>query len=67
MKDTTKIQITARGYYNAPNSKMCLLSEGEILEVVGRAPEKELRDGWECLNSQGKTVFVEFENCTSTT
>ena len=55
------IHIKATGYYNSTNNRVCLLREGDILEAKSY---DHSNDSWESENLDGKTVWVEKENCT---
>ena len=55
------IHIKATGYYNSTNKKVCLLHEGDVLET--KSYDHSI-DSWKCETLDGKTVWVEKENCT---
>ena len=55
------IQIKNSGYYNSLNNKVCMLREGDQVRLIGEADPFDMKNGWECLTSTGRTVFVEHE------
>ena len=55
------IQIKNSGYYNSINNKVCMLREGQQVKLIGEADPADLKDGWKCLTTDGRTVFVEHE------
>jgi len=52
------IRIKATGYYKSTDKKVCLLHEGDVLETKSYD-----QSGWTCETLDGKTVWVEKENC----
>lgn len=38
-----------------------MLREGQQVRLVGEADPADLKDGWKCLTTDGRTVFVEHE------
>lgn len=38
-----------------------MLREGDQVQLIGEADPFDMKDGWKCLTSTGRTVFVEHE------
>ena len=62
-KNNMKIQVRATGYYSGIFNKVHLLKEGQMVELIGTGTEfEDPKDAWKCRMSDGRPVFVEFEN-----
>ena len=38
-----------------------MLREGDQVKLISEADPADIKDGWKCLTSTGRTVFVEHE------